>query len=185
VNINMNIIESIFLAFSKLWIVIFGGGYAMLPLLQTEMQTHHWLSTSQLTDSIAVSAMAPGPIATNTAAIVGFKIAGVWGAVVASLAITVPSLLLILLVGKLLAKFQEHPNFKAAFYGLRPAIVGVIIFAAINFAVSNNIIGGPDILDIKSTILMGVAFMVLIRTKLHPMYLIVTAALIGIVFAML
>ena len=111
----MNMIESIFLAFSKLWVVIFGGGYAMLPLFQTEMQTHHWLSVSQLTDAIAVSAMAPGPIATNTAAIVGFKIDGVWGAVVASLAITVPSLLLILLVGKLLAKFQEHPNFKAAF----------------------------------------------------------------------
>ncbi|MDR3539766.1 MAG: chromate transporter [Desulfosporosinus sp.] len=180
----MNMIESILFAFSKLWIVIFGGGYAMLPLLQTEMQDHHWLSVSQLTDSIAVSAMAPGPIATNTAAIVGFKIDGVWGAVVASLAITIPSLLLILLVGKLLAKFQEHPNFKAAFYGLRPAIVGVILFAAINFAVSNHIIGGPGILDIKSSILMVLGFIVLVKTKTHPMYLILTAAVIGIVFAM-
>lgn len=181
----MNIFESMFIAFSKLWIVIFGGGYAMLPLLQTEMQSHRWLSTSQLTDSIAVSAMAPGPIATNTAAIVGFKIDGLLGALIASLAITLPSLLLILLVGKVLAKLQDHRNFKAAFYGLRPAIIGVIIFAAINFAVSNHIVGGKNILDIKSTILMVAAFIVLIKTKLHPIYIILAAALIGIIFAIL
>lgn len=181
----MNIIENILVAFSKLWIVIFGGGYAMLPLLQSEMQSHNWLSTSQLTDSIAVSAMAPGPIATNTAAIVGFKIDGIWGALIASLAITIPSLLLILFIGKILAKLQGHQNFKAAFYGLRPAIIGVIIFAAINFAVSNHIVGGRNIIDIKSAILMIIAFVILIKTRLHPVYLILAAALIGIAIAIL
>ncbi|WP_088224748.1 chromate transporter [Desulfosporosinus sp. FKB] len=181
----MSMYESVFVAFSKLWIVIFGGGYAMLPLLQTEMQTHGWLSTSQLTDSVAVSAMAPGPIATNTAAIVGFKIDGLWGALIASIALTLPSLLVILFIGKILAKVQEHRNFKAAFYGLRPAIIGVIIFAAINFAISNHIIGGRNILDIRSTILMIAAFVILIRTKLHPVYLIIAAALIGIVLSLI
>jgi chromate transporter len=181
----MIMFENIFIAFTKLWVVIFGGGYAMLPLLQSEMQSNHWLTTGQLTDSIAVSAMAPGPIATNTAAIVGFKIDGFGGALLATLALTLPSLIVIVLIGRLFMKYKEHPNVKAAFYGLRPAIIGVITFAAINFAVSNHIVGGPHILDIKSVIIMIAAFIVLIRTKLHPLYLILAAALIGILLTLL
>jgi len=181
----MSIFGSIYTVFTQLWMVLFGGGYAMLPLLQSEMQNHHWLSTSALTDAIAVSAMAPGPIATNTGAIVGFRIAGILGAMAATLALTIPSLLVIVLVGKLFFKFQNHPNVKAAFYGLRPAIIGIIAYAAIKFAISNQIVGGRNILDIKSTIIMVVAFIVLIRTKIHPIYLILTAALVGIVLSVL
>lgn len=181
----MSMLINMFTAFIKLWIVIFGGGYAMLPLLQAEMVGNHWLTTGQLTDLVAVSAMAPGPIATNTAAIVGYKLYSIFGALVATLALTIPSLLVIIFVGKLFVKFQHHRNVKAAFYGLRPAIIGVIIFAAINFAISNHIVGGKNIIDIKSTIMMLVAFIVLVKTKLHPIYLILAAAVIGIVLSII
>ena len=177
----MNIFIDMFITFFKLGLVSFGGGYAMIPLIQTEMESHHWLSMSQFTDMIAVSAMAPGPIATNTASIVGYKIAGLPGATVACLAVTLPSLLLILIVGQLFIKFQDHPTVKAAFYGLRPTIVGIIAYAAIKFAVSNGIVGGSNFIDVKSTILMVVAFILLIRTKFHPAYLILAAGIIGIV----
>ena len=153
----------------------------MIPLIQTEMASHHWLNISEFTDMIAVSAMAPGPIASNTATIVGYKLAGFLGAVVACVGVTLPSLLLILIVGKLFFKFQEHPTVKAAFYGLRPTIIGVIAFAAIKFAISNGIIGGSNFIDIKSSILMVVAFIMLVKTKFHPAYLILASGLIGIV----
>jgi chromate transporter len=168
------------ITFFKLGLVSFGGGYAMIPLIQTEMDSHHWLNMKQFTDMIAVSAMAPGPIASNTATIVGYKLDGLLGATVACVGVTLPSLLLILIVGKVFFKFQEHPTFKAAFYGLRPTIIGVIAFAAIKFAISNGIIGGSNFIDIKSTILMVVAFILLIRTKLHPAYLILASGIIGV-----
>lgn len=177
----MNLYLDMLITFFKLGLVSFGGGYAMIPLIQTEMENHHWLNISQFTDMIAVSAMAPGPIASNTATIVGYKLDGIFGALVACIGVTLPSLLLILIVGKLFFKFQEHPLVKAAFYGLRPTIIGVIAFAAIKFAISNGIIGGSNYIDIKSFILLLVAFFLLIRTKLHPAYLILASGIIGIV----
>jgi len=176
----MNLYLDMLITFFKLGLVSFGGGYAMIPLIQTEMMSHHWLKMSAFTDMIAISAMAPGPIASNTATIVGFRLDGLWGAVDACIGVTLPSLLLILIVGKLFFKFQEHPTVKAAFYGLRPTIIGVIAFASIKFAISNGIIGGSGFIDIKSSILMVVAFILLIRTKLHPAYLILVSGLIGI-----
>ena len=177
----MNLYLDMLITFFKLGLVSFGGGYAMIPLIQTEMVSHHWLDISKFTDMIAVSAMAPGPIASNTATIVGYNLAGFWGAVDACVGVTLPSLLLILIVGKLFFKFQQHPKVKAAFYGLRPTIIGVIAFAAIKFAISNGIIGGSSYIDIKSSILMVTAFILLIRTKLHPAYLILISGLVGIV----
>jgi len=177
----MNLYLNMLITFFKIGLVSFGGGYAMIPLIQTEMVNHHWINISAFTDMIAVSAMAPGPIASNTATMVGFRLDGFWGAVDACIGVTLPSLLLILIVGKLFFKFQEHPTVKAAFYGLRPTIIGVIAFAAIKFAISNGIIGGSNFIDMKSSIFMVAAFILLIKTKLHPAYLILISGLVGTV----
>lgn len=177
----MNLYIQMLITFFKLGLVSFGGGYAMIPLIQTELTNHHWLNVGKFTDMIAVSAMAPGPIASNTATIVGFKLDGIWGAVDACVGVTLPSLLLILIVGQLFFKFQEHKVVKAAFYGLRPTIIGVIAFAAIKFAISNGIIGGSSFIDIKSAILLVAAFILLVKTKLHPAYLILASGLVGII----
>lgn len=176
----MNIFVDMFVTFFKLGLVSFGGGYAMIPLIQKEVESHHWLNMSQFTDMIAVSAMAPGPIATNTATILGYKIAGLSGAAVACLSVTLPSLLLILIIGQLFIKYQNHPLVKAAFYGLRPTIVGVIAYSAIKFAISNGIIGGSNFVDVKSLILLVIGFIILIKTKFHPAYLILASGIIGI-----
>lgn len=176
----MNIFIDMFITFFKLGLVSFGGGYAMIPLIQKEVESHHWLSVSQFTDMIAVSAMAPGPIATNTCTILGYKLAGLPGAVIACIAVTLPSLLLILIIGQLFIKYQNHPTVKAAFYGLRPTIVGIIAYSAIKFAISNGIIGGSNFVDVKSAILLAFSLIVLLRTKIHPVYLILAAGLIGI-----
>jgi chromate transporter len=169
------------ITFFKIGLVSFGGGYAMIPIIQGEVEAHHWLDTNQLTDIIAVSAMAPGPIAANGATIVGYKLSGMLGATVACIGVTLPSVLLILIVGKLYIKYQEHPLVKAIFYGIRPTIISIIAFAAVKFAMGNGIIRGSNFIDIKSTILMVAAFVILVKTKFHPAYLILASGLIGVV----
>lgn len=176
----MNIFLDMFITFFKLGAVSFGGGYAMIPLIQKEVESHHWLSMSQFTDMIAISAMAPGPIATNTCTILGFKISGLLGALVACIAVSLPSLLLILIVGQLFIKYQNHPVVKAAFYGLRPTIVGIIAYSAIKFAISNGIIGGSSFIEPKSAILLAISFVMLIKTKFHPAYIILASGIIGV-----
>lgn len=177
----MKLYLDILITFFKIGIVSFGGGYAMIPVIQSEVKAHHWLSLSKFTDIIAMSAMAPGPIATNSATIVGFSVAGISGAVVACISVTLPSLLLILIIGKLFIKFQEHSIVKAIFYGLRPTIIGIIAYAAIKFALGNGIIGGADFVDLKSLIIMLIAFFILVRTKIHPACLVVASGVIGVV----
>lgn len=175
----MELYLTIFLTFLKVGCVGFGGGYAIIPIIESEAVFHHWLTTKEFTDIIAVAAMAPGPVAANSATVIGFKLAGIIGAVVACTAITLPSLLVILLLGKLFLEFQEHRLVKAVFYGLRATIVATIVYAAIKFAVSNGIVGGSELVDIKSTLIMLVCFFLLIKNKVNPVYLILSAGLLG------
>jgi chromate transporter len=176
----MKIYIDLFITFFKIGLISFGGGYAMIPIIQNQVEAHQWLDTAQLTDVVAVSAMAPGPIAANSATIVGYKISSLQGAIVASIGVTLPSILLVILLGSLFFKYQENYYVKAAFYGLRSVIVGLIGYTAIKFAISNNIIGGVNIIDIKSVIIMGVAFVVLLKDKFHPVLVILSSAVAGI-----
>jgi chromate transporter len=177
----MNHLLDLFITFFKIGLVSFGGGYAMIPLIQGEMESHKWININQLTDIVAVSAMAPGPIASNTATIVGYKLDSIIGATIACMGVTLPSFLLILIIGKYFMKFQENSIVKAAFYGLRPTIIGIIAYAAIKFALANNIIGGSSFIDFRSSILMIAALVVLLKNKLHPAYLILASGIVGIV----
>lgn len=176
----MNIYIDLFITFFKIGLVSFGGGYAMIPIIQNQVEIHKWLDAKQFTDVIAVSAMAPGPIAANGATIVAYKISGLPGAIVACIGVTLPSILLIVLLGSLFFKYQDNYFVKAAFYGLRAVIVGLVAYTAVKFAISNGIIGGSNWLDIKSIIIMGLAFGILLKNKLHPVLLILFSAVAGI-----
>ncbi len=176
----MSLYIDIFITFFKIGLIGFGGGYAIIPIIESQVSLHQWLDVKQLTDVIAIAAMAPGPIAANSATVIGFKLAGIPGAAIACTGITLPSLLVILILGKLFIKFQEHVLVKATFYGLRATIIGTIVYAAIKFAISNGIIGGSNLIDIKNILLVLVSFVLLVKTKINPMYLIIAAGLIGI-----
>lgn len=177
----MRLYLDIFITFFKIGLVSFGGGYAMIPIIQEEVEIHHWITTKQFTDVIAVSAMAPGPIAANSAAIVGYKLDSLLGAVIACLGVILPSLILILIIGKFFSRFNEHPVVKAAFYGLRPTIVGIIAYASVKLALADGIIGGSGIIEIKGMIIMIVAITVLLKFRLHPVYLMLASGAAGIV----
>ena len=132
---------ALFWTFLLIGAVSFGGGYAMIPVIEAEVSKHGWMTTQEFTDVIAVAGMSPGPIATNSAIFVGYHTASLPGAVAATIGMVLPSLAIILIIASFFFKFHQLPIVQSAFYGLRPIITGLIIYSAIHFALSNQLIG--------------------------------------------
>ncbi|MEW9672369.1 chromate transporter [Ammoniphilus sp. 3BR4] len=170
----------LFISFFKIGFISFGGGYAMIPIIEYEVRKHDWMTPQQFTDVIAIAGMSPGPIAANSVTFIGYKIAGMPGAILSILAISLPSLITVLLVAVVFHKIQHHPYFQSSFYILRPVITGLIAFAAIRFAINNGIISWS--LDIAGILIMIGALVILLFTKLHPALLIVISGIAGIAF---
>ena len=171
----------LFTTFLLIGFVSFGGGYAMIPLIQEEVVNRHaWMTTQEFSDVIAVAGMSPGPIATNSAIFIGYGEAGVIGAMVAAAGMVIPSLLIILVVGMVFYKVQKSKLVKSAFYGLRPIITGLIMYAAFIFAVNNELISS---LSWHSLSLIGIylaSLAALIYFRIHPAYVIILSGLVGI-----
>lgn len=120
--------------FFKIGAFTFGGGYAMLPLIQDEVLAHGWMELSDLIDFIAVSESTPGPFAVNIATYVGAEVGGLLGSVCATLGVVLPSFIIILIVAKFFEKFKESRAVKGVMTGLKPAVVGLIGAAIITMA---------------------------------------------------
>ena len=183
----------LFTTFFKIGLFSFGGGYAMIPLIQHELETHGWMSSAQFVDIIAIAEMTPGPIAVNAATFVGFRVSGFFGGLVATVGVAMPSLLLILFLSGFFFKYRTHPLQKSIFHCIRPAVTGLIAAAAISIC-RTALLRIPEHTNIwivfkasplASVDWMGVALfavflLLLIRWKLHPVLLIVIAAVSGI-----
>ena len=128
-------------SFFKIGLFGFGGGYAMVPLLQREIAAHGWLSTAEFLDIVAISQMTPGPIAVNAATYIGFRTAGVIGALSATLGLVLPSLILVMLAARFFLKFQERTAVQAVLGGIRPVTIG-LIGSAVLFFMENSIFMG-------------------------------------------
>jgi len=163
----------LFLSFLKIGAFSFGGGYAMLPLIEKEtIEIHGWLTTKEFIDILAVVEMTPGPVAINSATFLGYKVAGVWGSVVATIGVVLPSIVIILIIAHFLSKFRDSPYVDWAFRGIRPVVLGLIVSASITVARNAFI-------DVKSVIIGVVLFYFLAFKKLHPILAIVIAGVIG------
>ena len=123
----------LFYTFFKIGLFGFGGGYAMLSMIQGEVVTRYgWLTAQEFTDIVAISQMTPGPIGINSATYVGYTTIadcygtnyGILGSIIATFAVVLPSFLLMLTISKFFLKYQKHPSVEAVFSGLRPAVVG-------------------------------------------------------------
>lgn len=138
----------LFWTFSKIGIVNFGGGYAMLSLIQTEVvERHHWLTAQEFTDIVAVSQMTPGPIGINAATYVGYTavleagyspLVGVLGAVLATLSVVWLPFVLMMALGYLILRYKDAPLVRSVFDMLRPTIVGLIASAALMLMTADN-----------------------------------------------
>lgn len=173
----------LFITFLMIGFISFGGGYAMIPVIELEVTKHGWMTTQEFTDVIAIAGMSPGPIATNSAIFVGYSTAGLSGAIVSTLGMVLPSLTLILIIATFFYKFSDNRVVKSAFYGLRPIVTGLIIYAAIKFAISNNVISLNLSWHMGSLLVIFLlSLLALLKFKWHPVFVILLSGLVGIAF---
>lgn len=174
-------LTQLFLTFFLVGLVSFGGGYAMIPLIQEEvLNRQHWMNAAQLSDIIAVAGMSPGPIATNIAEAVGYRQDGWIGAAAAFLAVVLPSLLLILAIGRLFLRIQNQPLFQSSFYGIRPVVAGMIVYAAISFAQNAGMFAPLSWFTWSQIGIFAGSFAALFFLRKHPVSVIVLSGLVGI-----
>lgn len=175
----------LFYTFFKIGLFGFGGGYAMLSMIQGEVVTRYgWLTPQEFTDIVAISQMTPGPIGINSATYVGFTATGsVWGSVIATFAVVLPSFILMLTISKFFLKYQKHPAVEAIFAGLRPAVVGLLASAALVLMNAENF--GSPTEDTRSFIISCIIFLVAFvgtkKYKLNPIGMIVACGVAGLI----
>ena len=181
----------LFLTFFQIGLFGFGGGYAMLSMIQGEVVTSHgWLSSAEFTDIVAISQMTPGPIGINSATYVGYTAAinagyshvwGILGSITATFAVVLPSFILMIAISKFFLRYQKHPMVEAVFKGLRPAVVGLLAAAALVLMTAENF--GSFQADkyqfIVSVIIFLVAFIGTRKIKVSPILMIALCGLAG------
>ncbi|MCD7933220.1 MAG: chromate transporter [Tannerellaceae bacterium] len=173
------------LVYLKIGIFGFGGGYAMLTLIQSDVvEKYKWISLQEFTDIVAISQMTPGPIGINSATYIGYtavmnagypQYLAVLGSCFTTFAVCFPSFVLVLLISFYYSRFRNNKYVEAAFMGLRPATVGLIAAAALLLMNSENFI------DYKSFLIFGAAFILTWKFKVHPILMIFIAGVAGLI----
>ena len=157
----------------------FGGGYAMLSLIQNEVVVQNqWMTNAQFTDIVAISQMTPGPIAINSATYVGYTVAGFWGSVVATTAVCLPALTLMILITRFFLHLRDNRYVKGAIAGMKPIVVGMIGAAALLLMFPKSA-DGASFIDGWSWALFAVAMVASLK-KVNPILLIVLGAMAGV-----
>lgn len=177
------IFAELFITFFVIGLFTVGGGYAMLSLIQTQVVVEHgWLTESAFTDIIAISQMTPGPIGINCATYVGYDVLAstgahemicVLGSFTATLAVVLPSFLIVLSLCKVYSKFSSNDLFQNIMLGLKPAVVGLIGAAAVILITPENF---PDW---KSWVLFGISLTASLLIKVNPIAVIIAGGIIG------
>lgn len=188
----------LFWTFFKIGLFTFGGGYAMLPLIQKEVLLKGWIEETALIDFIAVSESTPGPFAINTATYIGTEVGaremgevlgplfgGFIGAAGATLGVVLPSFIIILIVAKVFEKFKQNKFVAGAMTGLKPAVIGMISAAVVSIGKTVFFPNGLDLSVLSSApfyISLGIfaVMFVLSLKKVHPIIIICLSAVIGI-----
>ena len=175
------ILLQLFWTFFKIGAFTFGGGYAMLPLIQAEVAAHGWMGAEELVNFVAVSESTPGPFAVNISTFVGTRLAGIPGAVCATLGVTLPSFIIILIVAKCFARFKSSALVQGCMSGLRPAVVGLIATALLSVG---QTVFFPDGIAFGAAFFVSLGVFLLSAAlafrKLHPIWIIVISAAIGV-----
>jgi chromate transporter len=179
------ILLELFLIFMKIGAFTFGGGYAMIAMIQAEAERNGWLTQEQLVDFVALSESTPGPLAVNMATFVGLKTGGILGAVIATAGIVLPSFIIILIIAKCFEKYQKSKAVAGIMSGLNPAVVGLIGAAFISVARTVFFPSGVSFAALSEAsfwVFLGIFALtaVLAFRKVHPIRIILLSAAIGI-----
>lgn len=173
----MNELFDLFKTFCRIGGLTFGGGYAMLPMLQKEVvQEKKWATNEELLDYYAVGQATPGIIAVNTATFVGYNVRGVLGAVFATLGVVFPSFIIIMIIATCLQNFSQYPIVQYAFSGIRVA-VAVLILDAIITLFKKSVVDTKGIIIFIVTVIAGVLF------NISPIYIVISACILGVLLS--
>lgn len=170
----MKLLVDLFVTFAKMGAITFGGGYAMLPIIQKEVvEKKKWATNDEVVDYYAVGQCTPGVIAVNTATFIGYRLKGIAGGIVATLGVVFPSLVIIMVIAAFLKNFADFEIVKHAFGGIRVAVVALILSSIIKLWKSSikNYIG---------VIIAVAAFIVGGILKISPVYIVIAAGIVGV-----
>lgn len=171
----MQVIIDIFLTFFKIGAFSFGGGYAMIPFIEREIvNVNQWLPSSEFIDVLAISQVTPGPIATNASTYVGYKTAGILGALAGTVGVIGAAFILALIVSRRFEKVKHLPQVKLMFKGLRPAVLGLIFSAALS-------VGMKTVTSFAELGIATFAFISIVKFKIHPIVTIGIAGCVGLI----
>lgn len=168
-------------AYLKIGLFGFGGGYAMLSLIEREVVGAGWISSQMFTDIVAISQMTPGPIGINSATYIGYVVGGgVLGSIAATLAVVIPPFCLTLWAAHYIARHRQSRFVDSAMRGLRPVVVGLIASAALLLMNSENF-GTEHTHQIIATLICAASFCAVYFTRIHPIFVIIAAGLTGLI----
>ncbi|WP_213818642.1 chromate transporter [Garciella nitratireducens] len=161
--------------FLKIGAFGFGGGYAMLSLMQKEVvDVHLWLTRSEFLDIVAIAEMTPGPIAINMATFVGHELFGFFGAIIATIGVVLPSFIIVLILVHLFLKIHQSQKVQSALSGIRPVILALIASAAISLA-------GDAIKDVFGVFIVIISFVAVVFKKVNPIIILVLSGIAGVI----
>ena len=187
-GMQMGILRELFLTFLKIGAFTFGGGYAMIALLENEFVSEKkWMTKEDFLDMVAIAESTPGPIGVNMATYVGFITGGIPGALIATLGLITPSIIIILIVANLLKAFRDSKYVNAAFYGLRPASTAMVAAAGIDVVLLALLDTSASGLAMFRWREIALAAVILVLTRwtpkvrdFHPIVFIALGAIVGI-----
>ncbi len=159
-----------FKTFLKIGAFTFGGGFAMIPIIQAEIvDKRKWISNEEFMDAISISQASPGPIATNTSIFIGYKLKGVKGALVCMLGTVLPSIFIIVIIAKYFYQFRDNVIMEKIFLGIRPAVVALILTAVYKIGYKSHL--GYDKMAVGLIVALIIVFL-----KVSPIYLVILGA---------
>lgn len=175
--------------FFKIGLFSIGGGMATLPFLMDLTGKYDWFTASELADMVAVSESTPGPVGVNMASYAGYNAAGLPGAIVSTLALTAPALIIIVLIAKFLESFSENAIVKSAFYGIRPVVAALIGYAVWELLKTTMITITGEATHVIQFHYLNIALCTVFFTllqikkfnKLHPVIWIISGAVVGVI----
>ncbi|WP_324254119.1 chromate transporter [Paenibacillus sp. 1001270B_150601_E10] len=172
---RLKLCGQLFMTFTKIAPTTFGGGYAILPVLDREVVEHHqWLNEDEMNEITALAGAAPGGIGVNAAGLIGYRIGGLPGLVASIIGISLPTILIMLIICLGVAKYSSQPLVQAALTGIKPAVIALIAFAAIRM-------GRRTLKEAFAWIAMSVCALLLLFTPIHPILVLVLGTLAGLV----
>ena len=171
----MRTLLALFFSFAKVGVFGYGGGPSMIPLVEAEVvDVHHWMNTKEFIDALAMGNALPGPIAIKMAAYTGYKIAGIPGAVMGTLGISLPAIILMLILATLFLRYKDMPYVEATLKAVRPAVVALLAVVVYEMI-------PPSVTSWHTGAIAIVTFIIIVYMKIHPAFAIAGAALLGII----